>query len=89
MPEIAGLVADAVRSRFPHKSIEARAEPSKTDANKSISSSLMECVSDACKTQCAPGTDRQSRPKWCMYFKEAADGRAISATSGSQRESTE
>ena len=74
---------------IPHKSFAARAEASKTDTNESINSSLMECVSDACKAQCAPGNDKQSRPKWCMYFKEPADGRALSATSDTQRKSAE
>lgn len=53
-----------------HQSVEARAEVFKKDRNESINSSLMECVSDACKAQCAPGYEAQSRPKWCMYFKE-------------------
>ena len=67
---------------IPPKSFLAKAEASKTDASKSISSSLMECVSDACKSQCALGNDKQSRPKWCMYFKEPTDRHAASATSG-------
>jgi hypothetical protein len=50
---------------------------------------LMECVSDACKAQCVPGNDKQSRPKWCMYFKEPADRGAVSATSDTQRKSSE
>jgi hypothetical protein len=74
---------------IPNKSLAARAEASKTDVNESINSSLMECVSNACKAQCAPGSDKQSRPKWCMYFKEPADGRALSATSDIQRKSAE
>jgi len=62
---------------IPQKSFVARAEASKTDVNESINSSLMECVSDACKAQCAPGNDKQSRPKWCMYFKEPAERGAL------------
>ena len=58
-----------------HKSFAARAESSKNEENESITSPLMECVSDACKVQCASGHDKQSRPKWCMYFKEPADTR--------------
>ena len=55
----------------PRKSQLARAEASKTEANESTnSSSLMECVSEACKIQCSPGLETGSRPKWCMYFKE-------------------
>ena len=83
-----GRVLSQTKS-IPHKSFVARAEASKTDVNESINSSLMECVSDACKAQCAPGNDRQSRPKWCMYFKEPGDRRAVSATSDPQRKSTE
>ena len=62
---------------IPDKSFVARAEASKTDVNESINSSLMECVSDACKAQCVPGNDKQSRPKWCMYFKEPAERGAL------------
>ena len=60
---------------IPHKSFAARAEASKNEENESTNSPLMECVSDACKVQCASGRDKQSRPKWCMYFKEPADTR--------------
>jgi hypothetical protein len=55
-----------------HKSLLARAEAPKTEGNES-SSPLMECVSNACKTQCASGQDKQSRPKWCAYFKQSTD----------------
>ena len=55
---------------IPEKSLVARAEVSKKEGKESTNSSLMECVSDACKAQCAPGYKAQSRPKWCMYFKE-------------------
>jgi hypothetical protein len=54
----------------PHKSLLARAEAPKKEGSESINSSLMQCVSDACKAQCAPRHEAQSRPKWCMYFKE-------------------
>ena len=37
-----------------HKSLVARAEVSKKAESESINSSLMQCVSDACKAQCAP-----------------------------------
>ena len=53
------------------KSLTAKAEASKPDAAKE--SSLMECVSDACKAQCSPRIEKQSRPKWCLYFKEPND----------------
>ena len=54
---------------IPRKSLAARAEAS--DANESTNNaSLMECVSAACKTQCAPEIEKKSRPKWCMYFKK-------------------
>ena len=61
----------------PRKSPLARAEASKTEANESKNtSSLMECVSEACKIQCSPGLEKGSRPKWCMYFKEPIDRHA-------------
>src|SRR5262245_30557170 len=61
----------------PRKPSIARAEASKTDANESTnSSSLIECVSEACKTQCSTGVEKRSRPKWCMYFKEPIDRHA-------------
>ena len=66
----------------PPRSSLARAEASKTDANESTnSSSLMECVSEACKIKCSPGLEKGSRPKWCMYFKEPID-RHASETQG-------
>jgi hypothetical protein len=74
---------------MPPKSFLAKAETSKTNASKSINSSLMECVSDACKAQCARGNDNQSRPKWCMYFKEPADRHAASDPSETQSQSAE
>jgi hypothetical protein len=53
-----------------HKSLLARAEVPKKEASESINSPLMECVSDACKAQCARRHEAQSKPKWCMYFKK-------------------
>ena len=59
------------------ESLRARAEASKTDRDeRTNSSSLMECVSDACKTQCAPELAKETRPKWCMYFKEPVNRHA-------------
>jgi hypothetical protein len=58
----------------PPNSLAARAETSRAEANESANSSpLMECMSEACKTQCSPALEKQSRPKWCMYFKEPID----------------
>ena len=72
----------------PRKPPAARAEVSRTHASESTyKSSLMECVSAACKAQCASEAQKQSRPKWCMYFKEPIDRRALSATA--QSKSTE
>src|SRR5262249_1298541 len=66
----------------PSKSSIARAEASKTDANETTNrSTLMECVSEACKIQCSPGVEKGPRPKWCMYFKEPID-RHASETQG-------
>ena len=57
-----------------HNSLAARAETSRAEANESANNSpLMECMSDACKAQCSPAVEKQSRPKWCMYFKEPID----------------
>src|SRR6476660_3263362 len=39
----------------PHKPVSARAEASRANANEvTNSSSLMECGSEACRTQCSP-----------------------------------
>ena len=57
----------------------AKAEASKPDAAKE--SSLLECVSDACKAQCSLRIEKQSRPKWCLYFKEPIDRPAASTPS--------
>ena len=63
----------------PRKPVAARAGASRTHVSESAyKSSLMECVSTACKVQCASGVEKQSRPKWCMYFKEPIDRRALS-----------
>ena len=68
LPSPSAPVSSEIKST-PHKSLLARAEVPK-EGSESINSSLMECVSDACKAQCAPRREAQSRPKWCMYFKE-------------------
>jgi hypothetical protein len=61
----------------PRKSQLARAEASKTEANDSTSSSsVMECASEDCKLQCSSELAKESRPKWCMYFKEPIDKHA-------------
>ena len=59
------------------KAPAARAEASKPEATKE--SSLLECVSDACKAQCSLRIEKQSRPKWCVYFKEPVEQPAASA----------
>ena len=55
----------------------ANAAASRPEAAKE--SSLLECVSDACKAQCSPRIEKQSRPKWCLYFKEPSEQPAASA----------
>jgi len=58
-----------------HKPAAARV--SRADANEGpTSSSLMECGSEACKTQCSASLKKDSKPKWCMYFKEPIDQHA-------------
>src|SRR5262245_20040212 len=52
----------------------------KTDAAKETS--LLECASDACKAQCSLRIEKQSRPKWCLYFKEPIERPAASTPSG-------
>jgi hypothetical protein len=61
------------------KPVAAKAAASKPDATKQ--SSLMECVSNACKVQCSAQIEKQSRPKWCSYFKEPTEGPAASTPS--------
>jgi hypothetical protein len=61
------------------KALTAKAEASKPEAAKE--SSLLECVSDACKAQCSLRIEKQSRPKWCLYFKEPIEQPAASAPS--------
>lgn len=46
-----------------------RAEAPK-DADESEGTPLMECMSEACRVKCSPKAEKQSRPKWCAYFKE-------------------
>ena len=70
----------------PQKPPAAKAETSRTHARESTyKSTLMECVSAACKAQCASEVEKQSRPKWCMYFKEPIDRRAVSATAPNRK----
>jgi len=62
----------------------ATARVSRADANEGPASSpLMECGSEACKIQCSPSLKKESRPKWCMYFKEPVDQRASESHGGS------
>ncbi len=48
---------------------EIRAEAPK-GANESKEVPLMECMSEACRVKCSPKVEKESRPKWCAYFKE-------------------
>ena len=74
----------------PRKSAAASAKTSKTHAHEGTnSSSLLECVSDACKIKCSPEAEKQSRPKWCAYFKEPIYRHAVSAASDIQGKVTE
>ena len=61
------------------KALTAKAAASKPEAAKE--SSLLECVSEACKAQCSLRVEKQSRPKWCLYFKEPVERPAASAPS--------
>jgi hypothetical protein len=73
------------------RSLALKADTARADANENSNNAyLMECVSDACKSQCSQAIEKQSRPKWCMYFKEPiVDRHAVSATSDQERKSTE
>ena len=31
---------------------------------------LVECMSEACKVECSPNVTKQSKPKWCSFFRE-------------------
>jgi hypothetical protein len=75
------LVAPTEQILPPTKPVrpKAKAEASKPEASKE--SSLLECVSDACKAQCSLRIEKQSRPKWCLYFKEPIERPAASAPS--------
>jgi hypothetical protein len=59
--------------------LTAKAAASKPEAAKETL--LLECVSDACKAQCSLRIEKQSRPKWCLYFKEPVERPAASAPS--------
>ena len=73
-----------------HKSVAATAAAPRTEAKKDTNNaSLMECMSTACKEQCAPKEEKQSRPKWCIYFREPIDRHALSVTSGLPRKSAD
>jgi len=62
------------------KAQTAKAQAStKPDAAKETS--LLECASDACKAQCSLRIEKQSRPKWCVYFKEPIDRPAANTPS--------
>ena len=79
----------------PTKPVQPRPLPSTAEASKpgvnesTKTSSLMECVSDACKVQCSPAIEKHSRPKWCLYFKEPNDRHAVIAPSDIQRNGRE
>jgi hypothetical protein len=76
----------------PTKPVQPRPHPSTAEASKpgaNESSSLMECVSDACKVQCSPAIEKHSRPKGCLYFKEPNDRHAVIAPSDIQRNGRE
>jgi hypothetical protein len=62
---------------IPREPWTARAKALNADTNENAkSASLMECVSEACKIQCSAGLEKDSRPKWCLYFKEPIDRHA-------------
>jgi hypothetical protein len=63
-------VALPTKQVVPHKlPPEVRAEAPK-DAGESKATPLMECMSEACRVKCSATVAKQSKPKWCAYFKE-------------------
>ena len=78
------LVAPTEQILPPTKPVQPKSLPAKAEASKPYAakeSLLMECVSDACKAHCSPRIEKQSRPKWCLYFKEPNDTPAASTPS--------
>src|SRR5215469_10703074 len=76
----------------PTKSVQLVSRPKATKPHadeRTNASLLMDCVSDACKIQCSPRAENQSRPKWCAYFKQPIDRHAASDASEIQRKSAE
>ena len=76
----------------PTKSVQLVSRPKATKPHadeRTNVSLLMDCVSDACKIQCSPRAENQSRPKWCAYFKQPIDRHAASDASEIQRKSAE
>jgi hypothetical protein len=86
------LAASIEQIAPPTKSIQLVPRPAAAKPHadeRSNISSLIDCVSDACKIQCSPRVENRSRPKWCAYFKEPIDRHAAGDTSEIERKSTE
>ncbi len=47
----------------------ARAEAPKS-GNEGTGTPLMECMSESCRVKCSATVAKQSKPKWCAYFRE-------------------
>src|SRR6516225_7732371 len=76
------LVAPTEQILPPTKPVRPKAVTAKTAAFKpeaAKESLLLECVSDACKAQCSLRIEKQSRPKWCLYFKGPIERPAANA----------
>ena len=84
------LVATTEQILPPTQPAQPKSPPAKAEASKPYATkeSLLECVSDACKAHCSPRIEKQSRPKWCLYFKEPNDSPAASTPSEQPHGST-
>jgi hypothetical protein len=86
------LAASVEQIAPPTKSVQQVPRPAAAKPHadeRSNTSLLMDCVSDACKIQCSPRVENRSRPKWCAYFKEPIDRQAARDTSEIERKSAE
>jgi hypothetical protein len=82
----ASLVAPSANEIIPYNKTASVARPAKKvvptnlspevraealeGASESKKPPLMECMSEACKIECSPNVTKQSKPKWCSFFKE-------------------
>jgi hypothetical protein len=66
-----GSVARMAKQSVPRNLSPAIKAEAPEGAYESKETPLMDCMSEACRTLCSPEATKQSRPKWCSFFKEA------------------